>query len=530
MLRSSAWGSSDDRRAGEMRKFFEARILIGLVLSYIGGTRRIGYRYEGGVKVTKNIKPVYPTILCLCFISVFIVEIEIQAMTPEEAMERIVEAYHKHMKQTKQKPQRRISFSMNDWPVDVKEFIQVKRANMPILGEPTFTGTTLTIMGLTKQEEILQFLDHTHVGGDIILYDPLGPGPISNGVWVKVGFLDGREGWILAVPHHPRRDRYFAVSLKRVSPQPEPVNQPNQDLSNESIALIVIILGITVTIYSINSMKEKGVKEKRVYRSDTKMIPQQEFHTRLTRLQNVFPDLPPLPVHPINYEGWFMDVKKRVEIRSQQRTAQERLKLMKQVNDLQAEWLKFAQITHELNRFSAKVAVDDQKIQKEKEELELEKRKIELEKEKIDRELKRIDLEEKVKEMELEAKLAELEQKKKEMQKKPEPPKPPEQPKVETVEEYSKKIDQDTEKKKIKARQIEILHRTAEQKFRIWRRDFCSDIRSEPEGSKVRWEREGDWLEDIKKALGEEVDDAIERYEDYKDRVYEELGLNKTKR
>ena len=155
-------------------------------------------------------------------------------MTPEEAMARILEAYHK---QVKQKPQRRISFSVNDWP-SVMTSVRVNRANMPIIGEPNFAVHHMTVLGFTEVGEILQFLELKEV--QELIYDPFGPGPVSNGVWVRVRLLDGQEGWLLSIPGYPKRKDYFAEVFERNPPSSRPRSQQDQGVSAGAVFFWII--------------------------------------------------------------------------------------------------------------------------------------------------------------------------------------------------------------------------------------------------------------------------------------------------
>ena len=57
----------------------------------------------------------------------------------------------------------------------------------------------------------------------------------------------------------------------------------------------------------------------------------------LSTFQHQFPDLPPIPAQPIEYEGWFQDVGKRIQVRSQRRTIVEHVRMLEQLNTLQKQ-------------------------------------------------------------------------------------------------------------------------------------------------------------------------------------------------
>ncbi len=72
--------------------------------------------------------------------------------------------------------------------------------------------------------------------------------------------------------------------------------------------------------------------------------------------------LPALPERPIDYEGWFQDVKKRIEMRSEKRTLIEHVEMAKRFNELHSQWLRLAHTNYELSRVNARASVEDAKI------------------------------------------------------------------------------------------------------------------------------------------------------------------------
>lgn len=100
------------------------------------------------------------------------------------------------------------------------------------------------------------------------------------------------------------------------------------------------------------------------------------LEAQLSEFQSIVSDLPPLPTHPIKFEGWFRDVTKRLEITSQMRTTQAHLRALRIINLLHEEWHRLGKINYELSRIGARANIDDLKIKVEEKELQLQLAKI----------------------------------------------------------------------------------------------------------------------------------------------------------
>jgi hypothetical protein len=171
------------------------------------------------------------------FCLVFILGSESQAKTSEQAMNRIVEAFYK--KFGGQELQRQRTFSVTDWRSELVQFVRAEKDNIPILGEPSLTTSTLNIVGLTKSGEILQFVDKTQI---IELPNPLGWQGVSSGTWYKVKLLDSREGWIFAKPQD--QSSPLATYFERKT-----LRQPQlQRQGNGAIYLIVIVAAVAIIL------------------------------------------------------------------------------------------------------------------------------------------------------------------------------------------------------------------------------------------------------------------------------------------
>jgi hypothetical protein len=97
----------------------------------------------------------------------------------------------------------------------------------------------------------------------------------------------------------------------------------------------------------------------------------ENLEAQLSEFRTVVSGLPSLPKHPIEYEGWFRDVKKRLEIDSQTRTTAAHVNALTTFNRLQEEWLKLGKMNYELSRVGARAKIDDLRIKAEEKELKL---------------------------------------------------------------------------------------------------------------------------------------------------------------
>ena len=117
---------------------------------------------------------------------------------------------------------------------------------------------------------------------------------------------------------------------------------------------------------------------------------EEQLREALTTFRTQFPDLPPIPAQPIEYEGWFADVGKRAQIRSQTRTLAQHVAMLEGLNRLQKEWLELARTYLEFYRTRSRGAVEDKKIAAELMEEEARLKRAELEIAKLDAEIGRV--------------------------------------------------------------------------------------------------------------------------------------------
>ncbi len=88
------------------------------------------------------------------------------------------------------------SFDPEQWN-GVESLVRVERPGVPILGKRGWGGATIEIVGVADAGEILALLDVQNV---VAIPNPLGQHPDESGTWYHVRLLDGKNGWICAVP------------------------------------------------------------------------------------------------------------------------------------------------------------------------------------------------------------------------------------------------------------------------------------------------------------------------------------------
>jgi hypothetical protein len=105
----------------------------------------------------------------------------------------------------------------------------------------------------------------------------------------------------------------------------------------------------------------------------------ENLERQMAEFQAVVSGLPPLPKHRIEFEGWFNDVKKRLEIASQTRTTMALAHALRTFNRLREEWLKLGKIEYEISRIGARAEVEDLEIKLKEKQLKLEMAKVDAE-------------------------------------------------------------------------------------------------------------------------------------------------------
>ncbi len=94
-------------------------------------------------------------------------------------------------------PDRKKSFDPKEW-AGVARLVRVEHSAVPILGKRGWNTPTIDIIGVADAGEILALVNIDTI---VALVNPLGQHPDESGTWYQVRLLDGKEGWICAVPH-----------------------------------------------------------------------------------------------------------------------------------------------------------------------------------------------------------------------------------------------------------------------------------------------------------------------------------------
>ena len=96
-------------------------------------------------------------------------------------------------------------------------------------------------------------------------------------------------------------------------------------------------------------------------------------NAEIGRLKQRYPELPspPTAFYSNEYEGWFREAKKRFELQSYGRTQEERVKTLKQINELQSQCLAILKNEGDLTRFRQEERQRQMRLSIEDTELEI---------------------------------------------------------------------------------------------------------------------------------------------------------------
>jgi len=169
----------------------------------------------------------------------------LSGQSAEEGMGRISASLFRHA--SPDEINRRVSYRPEDWPAQVTRLVKIEKDGLTILGRPDLTADRLDVIGVTKGDEILQFIDQSKI---VSFDNPLSSGPGNSGLWYKVRTLKGDEGWILVQP-----DNQGSISatllLSRNIPTPQskayPKNgKPGADEVGGTIRSIIYVLIVLI--------------------------------------------------------------------------------------------------------------------------------------------------------------------------------------------------------------------------------------------------------------------------------------------
>ncbi len=182
----------------------------------------------------------------------------------EEYMKMIEDAFYKHA--NPKEINRKIAYKTEDWPAHVNSFVRVEKDGLPIMGSTGFISSrkgTLEVAGITKKDEILQFLEKKRI---VSIPNPLSRKPDSSGIWYKVRMLSGAEGWLFVKPES-KGTFFVSYYEKKVVTQPKSAAKTkssgskwfaDEDLRNIKTGLIILATLILFIVIVSKVSKRKS--------------------------------------------------------------------------------------------------------------------------------------------------------------------------------------------------------------------------------------------------------------------------------
>lgn len=145
--------------------------------------------------------------------------------------------------------------------------------------------------------------------------------------------------------------------------------------------IVFMILGTQLRKIARAREHERGGVLVTSTKNDAQQSEQNAFdalRVKLTGLNTVIPGIPPLPARPIDYEGWFTDVRKRMEMRSVQRTLDEQINTWRRYDDLYRQYLSLmktsyalAETSHDFKRLGDRMSVNDAELKLKRKEIDI---------------------------------------------------------------------------------------------------------------------------------------------------------------
>jgi hypothetical protein len=132
-------------------------------------------------------------------------------------------------------PQHRASFTSSDW-ADSLTLAKVGDEPQLFFAAPSLRSDSLTVNGLLGAGEVVRVLGERE--RPVLLENPFNRGPFDSGIWLRIGTLDGRTGWLFAAPQGEKR---LATILAR---QPA-VREGPKDQIGDGVTL-GILLGVAL--------------------------------------------------------------------------------------------------------------------------------------------------------------------------------------------------------------------------------------------------------------------------------------------
>jgi len=119
------------------------------------------------------------------------------------------------------------------------------------------------------------------------------------------------------------------------------------------------------------------------------------LRTELAGLQVMIPGVPSLPARPVDYDGWFQDVFKRMQMRSEQRTLDEQISIVTRYDGLYRQYLGLMKTTyeivlktHDFKRLGHTVSLDDDELKLKRRQIDIRLKELDLRDAELDRDIR----------------------------------------------------------------------------------------------------------------------------------------------
>jgi hypothetical protein len=112
-----------------------------------------------------------------------------------------------------------------------------------------------------------------------------------------------------------------------------------------TVSLILMVAGGLLLVVSVFWRRRRHYLHKVIMEEE-----ETQFDQKMRTFRVQHPDLPTIPADPRQYEGWWQEVARRIEIKAISKTLIEQQRLAKQVTDLHEEHLRYLKTTREINQ------------------------------------------------------------------------------------------------------------------------------------------------------------------------------------
>jgi hypothetical protein len=162
--------------------------------------------------------------------------------------------------------------------------------------------------------------------------------------------------------------------------------------------LVLIFLGTSLQSRVRTREREQGGVQIMTMHKDNTESQDKAFEAlraELAGLRVMVPGMPSLPARPVDYEGWFEDAFKRMQMRSEQRTLDEQNKILTRYDQLYRQYLGLMKTTydivlktHDFKRLGETVALDDSELKLKRRQIDIRMKELELREVELDRDIK----------------------------------------------------------------------------------------------------------------------------------------------